>query len=181
MSVGPISTSVTSSPRSRSEAAVSAPMKLPPITIAVCASAAAVPTASASAERPVRVDADEVGAGDGQLARPGARRDDERAVCEPLAARELDLVLGRVDRLDPRLEAQLDDGFLPVLQRLHERALALELAAQVALRQRRPVVRRVRLGADDGDVLLPARAAVLGGEAGGGEAASDDDDLSWQT
>ena len=49
MSCGPISISVTSRPRVRSDAADSAPMKLPPMTIAECASSAAVRTASASA------------------------------------------------------------------------------------------------------------------------------------
>ncbi len=48
MRVSPISTMVTSRPRVRSEAAVSAPMKLPPITIAAWASSAAWMTASAS-------------------------------------------------------------------------------------------------------------------------------------
>ena len=122
------------------------------------------------------MDADQIRAGNGQLARPSARRDDERAVLESLASRELDLVLGRVDRVDGCLQPQLDDGLLPLLERLDERALALDLASEVALRERRPVVRRIGLRADDGDVLLPARGAVLGGDAGGSEATSDDDD-----
>ena len=176
MSVDPCATRVTSSPRSRSEAAVSAPMKLPPITIAVCASSAAVPTASASPSvryvwTPTR---SPPGRGSSRGRAPVATTSVPYA--EPLASRELDLVLGGVDRVDPRVEAQLDDCLLPLLERLHERALALDLAAQVALRQGRAVVRRIRLGTDDGDVLLPACAAVLGGDAGGGEPASDDDD-----
>ena len=127
-------------------------------------------------ERSVRVDTDEIAAGKGQLARAGPGRDDERPVPEPLASHELDLVLGGVDRVDSRVQAQLDDCLLPLLERLHERALALDLAAQVALCQGRAVVGRIRLGADDGDVLLPACAAVLGGDAGRGEATADDDD-----
>ena len=49
ISVSPASTSVTSRPRMRSDAAVSDPMKLPPITIAEWASSAARLTVSASA------------------------------------------------------------------------------------------------------------------------------------
>ena len=99
-------------------------------------------------ERPVGVHADEVGAGNRKRARTRAGRDDEGPVGEALAARELDLVLVRVDRLDRRVEAELDDCLLPLLRCPDERLLALELAAQVALRQRRPVVRRVGLGAE---------------------------------
>ena len=96
-------------------------------------------------ERPVRVDADAVGAGN--LERPWAstRRDDERAVRNALTARELDLVLVRVDRLDGRLEPDLHDGLLPLGQRLQKRRIPVLLSAQESLRQRRPVIRRIGL------------------------------------
>ena len=101
MSIAPSSTSVTSSPRRVSEAAASAPMKLPPITIAECASSRAVAHGVGVGEGPLGVDADEVRAGQRQRARPRAGREDERPVGEPLAARELDLVLVRVDPSRP--------------------------------------------------------------------------------
>ena len=128
-------------------------------------------------ERAVRVDADEVGTRNLELLRPRARREHERAVLEPLTAGERHLVLVRMNRLHGRLEQELDDGLLVVLQLLYERRVALEVAAQESLRQRWPMVRRIGLGRDDGDVLLTAGRAVLRCEPGAGEPSSDDDDV----
>ena len=80
-------------------------------------------------ERSIRVDAHEVGAGEGQLSRAGARRDDERAVRDALAAGELDLVRVRVDPLDRRLEPELDDVVLVLRLGTDERLVALHLPA----------------------------------------------------
>ena len=151
-------------------------MKLPPITIAEWASSAAAEHGLRVGERPVRVDADEVRAWDRQRPRTGPGREHELPVADPLPTGELDLVLVRVDRLDRRLEPELDDGLLPLGQRQHEGRVAVLLLAQEPLRERWPVVRRVGLGGEDRDVRLAAARAVLGREPPGRETASDDDD-----
>ena len=157
MSVSPISTSVTSRPRARSDAAVSAPMKLPPMTIAEWASSAAAETASASASVRYVCTPTRSAPGIGKHARAGAGGEHERAVRDALAARELDLVLRRVDRLDRRPEPELDDVVLVLLERPHEGPVAVLLAAEEALRQRGPVVRGIGLGREDRDLgLAPA-------------------------
>ncbi len=99
MSVSPISTSVTSRPRERSDAAVSAPMKLAADDDRGTGLVGSGGDGLGVGERPVGVDADEVGAGDRQHARAGTGGEHERAVRDALAARELDLVLRGVDRL----------------------------------------------------------------------------------
>jgi hypothetical protein len=78
-------------------------------------------------EGAVRVDADQIGARNRQRAWPGARRQDERPVADPLAAGELDLVLVRVDRRDGRLQPDLHDGVLPLGQLLQERRVPVLL------------------------------------------------------
>ena len=73
-------------------------------------------------------------------------------------------------------EPQLDDEVLVLLGVVDERVVRLHLAAQDDLRERRPVVRRVRLGGEDRDQRLAACLAVGVDEARGGAAAADDDD-----
>ena len=127
-------------------------------------------------ERPVRMHADEVGAGNRQLPRAGARGEDERAIRDALIGRELDLVLRGMNRLDRRLQPELDDIVLVLGIRPHERRVAILLLSKEALRQRGPVVRGIGLGREDRDLGLASRRAVLGGEPPCCEPASDEND-----
>ena len=93
-------------------------------------------------------------------ARP--RGEQQLRVAEALAVGGLDLVRGRVDRGDPRAEAQVDVLLGVPLRRVHERRLGPAL--QVVLRQRRPLVRHVLLGAEEHDAPVePLGAQRLGG------------------
>src|SRR6185436_7617202 len=77
------------------------------------------------------------------------------------------------------VESQVDDVVVVEGRRLDVRLrLVLDLAAQEALRERRPVVGRAVVGGEDRDEVLPARLPVLHRKARRGEAPSDDDDLS---
>ncbi len=127
-------------------------------------------------EEAVGVDADQVRARQRQRPRPRARREHERPVRHLLAALEDDDVRGRVDPLHGRLEAQLDDLVLVLLGGAHVRPRALDLAAEEALRQRRPVVWGVLFVREDRDRGLAPGRAVLGRDARGREAAAHDDD-----
>ena len=102
--------------------------------------------------------------------------DHERPVRERLAARELDGVGAGVDGLDRGVEAQLDDEVVVLLGLVHERAVRLHLAAQHALRERRPVVGRRVVGREDRDQRLAAGLTVGVDEAGSRTAAADDQD-----
>ena len=66
-------------------------------------------------ERAEGVHRGEVDAGDGERPRPRAAGDHERPVRNRLAAGEADRVRIRVDRLDTRLEPQLDQELLVLL------------------------------------------------------------------
>ena len=126
----------------RSEAATSEPMKLPPTTSALRASAASRDGRRVG-ESSERVHGRQVGARHGERAWTGTARDDERPVRERLAGREAHGVRIRVQRGDRGLEPELDDLILVLLGRVDERLGRLHLAAQDALRERRPVVGRV--------------------------------------
>ena len=93
-----------------------------------------------------------------------------------LAGRERHRVRIRVDRLDARLEPELDELLLVLLGRVDDRVLRRHLAAQDELREWRAVVGRVRLGGEDRDERLAACLAVGVDEARGRAAAADDDD-----
>ena len=142
---------MTASPRRRSEAVVSMPMKPPPMTSALEAVSAASRTAVGVGERAVGVHAGERLAG----------RARGRAAAIPRPARA-----GRTARSSPSASATVRSrGSTPVTvarraggrsrasayaaSRLDEHVAGLDLAAQEALRERRAVVRRLRVGRED--------------------------------
>ena len=61
---------------------------------------------------------------------------------------------------------------------LDERAVRVDLAAQVSLGERRPVVRECRVRGQQPDGVGPARLAIGRHHAGRGEPAADDDERS---
>src|SRR6185437_2131591 len=88
--------------------------------------------------------------GDGKGAREGARGEQQLAVAvAAVAGRDRLLVCVEPDDLRP--EQKLDAVLRVELLRLHERVGPLGLAAQEALRERRPMVRKRLLLAQEGD------------------------------
>src|SRR4029453_8439633 len=121
-------------------------------------------------------DTGEPGAGRRERAIAAACRHEQLVVREPLAAPERHLLARGIDGGGPRLQAQVDARARVVVRGLHELILELLLAAQIALGQRRPVVRRPRLFAHQGDVALEAAVPQSGGGGGPGQGRADDDD-----
>jgi hypothetical protein len=76
------------------------------------------------------------------------------------------LALFAVDGIDPGIEAQVDVLFGIPFQWADEQAFAFEFAQQVLLRQRRTLVGRVRLLADQQQRLLSTERDIPGNERG---------------
>ena len=160
----------------RADAATSQPIQPPPITTS------RPPPSKRRADR-VRVldraqeeHAVEVAAGHGKAPRLAAGGEQQTAVVEPLAARQDDG--RRAASIDcTTLEvAQLDVvRGVPALVLLQPGGL-LALAAQEVLAERRPLVRTVRLGADEDDAPVEALLAEGLGRLAAGHAGADDDE-----
>ena len=123
----------------------------------------------------------EVAAGDREPARLGAGREQQPVVAQPLAVVEHDFPLSQVqlDRGPP--DAQLDGVVGVEALGLDVDRLALGVAAEIVLRQRRALVRTFLLGADQRDAPVEAfLAQCLGGLCAGQSGADDDERLEHQ-
>ena len=115
---------------------------------------------------------------EGQAPRRAAGRDQQLAVGERLAGVQRQRPRRRVERLGPGAEQQLDPLLrVPVRRPEGDRVLAGR-SRQHLLGERRPVVGRLRLGADDADRRLVLAAAEGLGGALRRQTATDDHN-SW--
>ncbi len=85
----------------------------------------------------------------GEAFRRAARRPDENAVAEPCAVSERHDLRIRVDRDHRAAEQQFDLPLRPEGDGTDQQPLEVPLAGQIVLGQRRALIGRVRLGADD--------------------------------
>ena len=163
------STTVTSRPRWRAEAATSAPIQPAPMT-----TTGRRGRARRAARRCRRRCA---GSGRRRGRRPGSAAarlrpvaSSSRVVAQPLAVGELDLAAAGVDRghRGAGSSSIVVLGVEPL--RVHVDVLALGLAAQVVLGQRRTLVRALALGADEHDAPVEALLAQRLGGLGAGQA-----------
>ena len=120
------------------------------------------------------VDAGQVRPGQWQAARGGAGGQQEPLVADALARGQLQLVAGRGDRADRGRGAQLDlvVGVEPVL--VHIQAVAVGLAAQVRLGQRRPLIGLFGFVAEQQQAAVEAVGAQGLGCSGAGQTGTDD-------
>ncbi len=125
------------------------------------------------AERAQVVDALEVAAVDPHAAHVCAGRDQRGPELHLVLGRQRRHPLGCVELHHARPGHQLDVLLDPPLVGAEQDVLARLLALQVALRQRRPVVGRVELAADQQHRSLAALLAQPAGAVGGGESAAD--------
>ena len=116
-----------------------------------------------------------VAAGHRQRAHHRAGGQQQLRVPQPLAAGQLDLVLGRLQRADRRAEPQVDVVLGVPLRRVHPGRLPLLLAEQVALGQRRSLVRRLVLVAEQHHRPVEALGAQRLGRLRAGQAGAHDD------
>ena len=151
-------------------------MNPPPITSAAEAASAAARTALRVAQRAVGVHAVERLAGRAERSRERAGCEHEPVVGERVAVGEPDRLLAGAHGRDLAAEPEVDLELGVGLRGLDEDRILVQLAAQEALRERRPVVRRVRVGRQDRDGSLTAGVPECPGDAGGGQAAADDHD-----
>ena len=93
---------------------------------------------------------------------------------DPLAPGELDLAGVQVDRLGHGLGAQLDVVLVVVGGLVHVGGVALGLAAQVVLRERRALVGSLGLGADQHHAPVEPLLAQGLGRLAAGQARADD-------
>ena len=100
----------------------------------------------------------------GQMARLGARRDHQTVERDALAVVELHFVRGEIERDRARASSPLEVEVVDALLAQHD-LVGFPLAAQQLLRQRRPVVGKVRLGADRDDAPVEALTAQRLGRA----------------
>ena len=149
---------VTLTPSCVSEAVISQPMKPPPITTAVSALVRAARGARASRR------ACGTSVAPGSCARPRAGREHDRV--------RLDVV----ERRDRLAEPQVDACSAYHSTGWTSASGGLGLAAEEPLRERRPVIRAVRVLRPDRDLVLAARFAVALDQLCRGQAASDDPD-----
>ena len=122
------------------------------------------------------VHAVELGAGDRQPPRLGARGQQQPVVAQPLAVVELDLTVRGVESHDGAPQQQLDVVRGIEALGMDVDPLALELAAQVVLGERRPLVGSLRLGADQHDATLEAPLTQRLGGLGARQARPRDHD-----
>ena len=119
------------------------------------------------AERAQVVDALELGALGAQDVDVRARRDQGLGERDLVAALQLGRPRAGVERHHVLSAHELDVVLLVPLGRMHVGVLALRLAAQVLLRQRRALVRRLGLAPDEQHVPVGAALAQLGGAVRG--------------
>ena len=125
------------------------------------------------------VDAVEIGAGDRRAAGLRAGGEQQRVVGHALAAGEHDRAGADVERLDRRLGAQLDRVLLvPGRVLLQVDRVAVGLAAQVVLAQRRALVGALGLGAQQDDAAVESRVAQGLRGLAARHAGADDDECS---
>jgi putative membrane protein len=122
-----------------------------------------------------QVHALEVRAGEGERARAGAGGEEELLVVDGGAVGEGEPPGGGVEAGGGLAGAQVGVAGVPVLVD-GEDLRAVDVAAEVVLRQRRPLVGPVGFAGDDGEVAVVAFAAEGLRGGGGGEAAADDDE-----
>jgi hypothetical protein len=112
--------------------------------------------------------------GQAQAARRRAGRQQQPLIADPLAGCELELAAGRGDRANRGRGAQLDpvggvEAFLVDVE-----ALAVGLAAQVGLGQRRALIGPLGLVAEQQQPAVEALGAQRLGRLGAGQAGPDD-------
>ena len=107
-----------------------------------------------------------------------ARRHDQRVERHPFAARQDDLARVRIELRDVGAEPRLDVLLREPLGRSHHDLLERVLAAQVLLRQRRPLVGRQLLRADQDDPAVEPLGAERRDGGGPAQARADDDERS---
>src|SRR5918995_932 len=114
-------------------------------------------------------------AGDVRAAVAGAGRDQHLLVLQALTVRELDDPRSRVEPHGADAKPGLDVVFGVEVERADESLLEGDLAAQVLLRKRRPLVGKVKFLADEDDPPLVALLAQRHRGRRPGEARADDD------
>ena len=138
-------------PACRTAAATSSPMKPPPMTTTLRARSIRRARSSALLERAQIDHAVELGAGHRQRPHPRAGRQHQRVVGIALAARRRDRTAAAVDRRHRRRRAAARSPGRRRSGLAEQQPLPLHLAQQQALGQRRPLVGRMGLGADQPD------------------------------
>ena len=126
------------------------------------------------AEGPQVVDAVERGTVGSQPADVGARRQQRRVELDLVLCGQRGDPLAGVELHDARAREQLDVLLAPPFVRTEQHLLLRLLAAQVALRQRRAVVGRIELAADQEHAPVGALLAQPAGAVGRGQAATDE-------
>ena len=132
------------------------------------------PQRVAVGERAQEVHAVELRAGDAQRPRLRAGGQQQPVVGEPLAAVELELAARGVEAGRRHAGAQFDVVLGVEARRMDGGRLAVRLAAQVVLRERRALVGPLRLGAQQYEAAVEALLAQGLGGLGAGEAGPDD-------
>ena len=165
---------VTSRPRPRQVAATSAPMKPAPMTTTFgpCSSRARSAIASSS-DRSVKTPSRSGCIGRRRGTEPVAMI--EAVERDRLAVVERDRAGGEVERGRPPPEAPVEVEVVDALLAQHD-VVGFGLPREQILRQRRPVVREVRLRADRNDAAVEALAAQRLGGAQTRERHADDCD-----
>ena len=111
-----------------------------------------------------------------QAPRAGARGEGEKVVGKGASVGEADAPRRTVDRGGGRPGQELDAFALVEARRPQEQPLARRLALEVGLGERRPLVGRHRLAADESQRPAMPECAELRHERGAGLARTDDDD-----
>src|SRR5207237_4165020 len=102
----------------------------------------------------------------------------QNAVAEPAPVRERHRLRRRIDLDHLLAEEQFNLPLGPEGERADEQALELLLAGQIVLGQRRALIRRMRLGADDGERAGEAELAERDRSLGAAMAAADNEDVA---
>jgi hypothetical protein len=121
--------------------------------------------------------AGEHGAGNVEHARAGTGGEDRLVVGQRLTVGQLDAVLGRVEPLDSPAGEQPHIVLVVPDRRLDDRVVERGLAHEEVLRQRRTLVRRMLLVADDRDRALMTSVAQGDHGLGRGQSGADEDDV----
>ena len=129
------------------------------------------------AERAQVVDAVELRAVDLQPADHRAGRDERVLVADGLLRRQRRLPRRGVELHHARARQELDGRVVEPPGLGTEARLAALLAAQVLLRERRPVVRRIELAARQQDAAVEPAAHELARGRGGGDSPTDQEDV----
>ena len=115
----------------------------------------------------------ELGAGNGQAPRPAAGGQDELAVFQRLADAERERAARTVDGIDGGGREEFDVRLAVGLGAAQQELLRGGLAGQKRFRQRRAMVRQMRLGAEQRDGAREAALAEPGGNLAAGMARAD--------